>query len=195
MLADQLAAFLRASEGISRVLVAADEGEAVFSVRHGAAGLVLLDAGHPGVEPFALARRIRAVSPGARILFLAGDDRPGWVAAALESDAAGFLGPDARAEDLARAVESARAGKAYYSPAVARIVTDLHTGRIPSFTAREREVLALLCRSLTSKEIGRALGLAPKSVEAHRARMMRKAGVASAPGLVRYALEQGLCRS
>ncbi len=135
------------------------------------------------------------MSPGTRVLFVAGDDRPGWVAAALESDAAGFLGTDARAEDLARAVESARSGKAYYSPAAARVVADLMTGRIPSFTGRERQVLALLCRGLSSKEIGRALGLAPKSVEAHRARMMRKARVSSAPGLVRYALEQGLCRA
>ena len=130
-----------------------------------------------------------------RVLVVARVAAVGWVQAALEGGAAGFLGPCADLDACRRAIECATRGESYLTPCAASVVTAIATGRAPTLSAREREVLRRICDGLSSKEIGRELRLTVKAVDGLRGRLIRRAGVRSSTALVRFACEQGFAAS
>lgn len=149
--------------------------------------VIFLDCTHPSVNVFRFARTAARRS---RIVFVADVPAMGWVRRALQVGASGFVLTSEGADEWSRCLGPVRAGLHYYSPGAARVVAELATRESGSaLTDREIQVLQFICDGRTSKEIGRYLELSPKSVDAHRARIMEKTGVGSATGLVRYACQ------
>ncbi len=129
------------------------------------------------------------------IVVLTMNDDPACAKRALDNGALGLVLKEMADSDLPAAVRNAARGKRYVSPLLAAKLNNGQaspdTGKL---TPREREVLRLIALGHTSVEIADKLGLSPRTIETHRARIHRKLGLATRAELVRYALQQGLLR-
>ena len=124
-----------------------------------------------------------------------------WCGTAWTPVRAFLLKSDA-ARDLVAAVEALRRGKIYFTPKIGGIVLEGYLQRgtkaaleTPSrhwLTAREREIVQLLAEGMSSKEVAVALGLSVKTVETHRANLMRKLDLHSVSALVLYAVQNNI---
>ncbi len=133
-------------------------------------------------------RRLHAELPKMKIVALTSNDDSAFVRGALGGGAVGVVLKDMADSDLPTAVRSASHGQRYVSPGLA----SRPSGDGEPLTPREREVLRLIALGHTSVEIAAKLGLSPRTIETHRARIHRKLGLASRAELVRYALQRGM---
>lgn len=179
-----------------RVVAEAGDARAAFAALLDAEPeLVLVDLELPEAGGAALVRRLLAERPELRVLVVSGHEECLAAEEALRAGAAGFVCKSAPAEELRSALEALRDGQAWLSPAVARgLAGRLRGSRGPAaeLSQREREVLVALANGLSSREIAAELHLSPKTVDAHRVRLMRKLELHKAAQLVRYAIRAGL---
>lgn len=170
-----------------------------FDVRRGEprrmppADVVLLQPDDRRADVFRLAHELR--SRGSAVLFIGPPPLWGWIHRALLAGASGYLSDAAELSDIARAIGAVREGHCYFSPCASCIVAEMaarSARESPRFSAREIQVLRLMCKGLSAKETARGLDLQVKSVDAIRARLMEKTGTSRAPDLVRYACQEGL---
>jgi DNA-binding NarL/FixJ family response regulator len=131
-------------------------------------------------------------------------DEADYVLEAVRQGAHGYVRKDSSPAELRAAVRAVHEGNAYFTPSVARHLTAAlrdeaapppapdHSAALESLTAREREVLALVAAGQTNKQVAAALGISPRTVEAHRESLMRKVGIRTVAGLTRLAIEAGL---
>lgn len=137
--------------------------------------------------------------PHSPILVLSMMGDPAEVRAALSAGASGYLLKESAAEELIQAMRSVARGEGYLQPSLG--VAMAHQGdlRNPAgfaiaLTEREREVLQLVVLGHTNKQMAQMLGISMRTVEAHRASLLRIIGVKSRAELVRFALDAGLAR-
>lgn len=198
-------------EGIRHVL----EGEPGFEVVAEAANaadamklaetlkpdVLVLDISMPGESGLALAARIRDRLPDIRVLILSMHDHPEYVLESVRAGAHGYLLKETAAAELCRAVRAVDDGEAFYSPPVARRLSDAVRGELArerrtsdlgTLTHRERDVLQGIASGRTNKEIATGLGISHRTVETHRESLMRKLRIRTVAGLTRFALELGL---
>ncbi len=162
--------------------------------------LVLLDVNLSGGNGLDLLKCFRDLRMPARILMVAAEADPWTVREALAGGASGFVSKTNSADCLVRAVEAVLEGKLFLctdSQLAARRAELLGDKPFDSpppavLSAREREVLRYLAHGENTKSIAAILGISAKTVETHRSHVMRKLGVYSTAGLVRYAIRHGL---
>lgn len=205
-------------EGLRQVLAADADFDVVGEASNGAQALaiaareqpdvVLLDITMPGDSGLVVAQKLRQEVPKSRVLILSVHDDAEYVLESVRAGAHGYLRKDTTPADLRAAVRAVHAGDAWFSPAVAKRLTEVLRSEtsmpaqqqaptpasLDVLTNREREVLALVARGLLNKEIGGQLGISVRTVEAHRDSLVRKLGIRSAAGLTRFAMEQGLLK-
>ncbi len=198
-------------EGIRHVLQGEPGFEVVAEAANGADALalaeslcpdvVLLDISMPGESGLKLAARIRERLPEVRVLMLSMHDHPEYVLESVRAGAHGYLLKETAATELRRAIRAVDEGEAFYSPPVARQLSDAvrgdlartrQSGELGTLTHREREVLQGIVRGRTNKEIATELGISHRTVETHRESLMRKLRIRTVAGLTRFALELGL---
>ena len=147
------------------------------------------------------AREIRAAHPGTPVLVLGRAGDADAVRAALASGARGYLALEAAADgDLIQAVRSLAAGEMYLSPELAASGPPSaaspgparHAAPAPRLTDRERQVLTLVARGRSNREIAEMLGLSANTVAVHRANLMKTLAVRKTAALVLYAVRHGL---
>lgn len=161
--------------------------------------VLVLDLGLPSGEELSMLTELHAQTPTTRIVVLTGNDDPAFAQGALDTGALGLVLKEMADSDLPAAVRSAWDEQRYVSPAlVDRLPSDGAArkggaGR-DRLTPREQEVLRLIALGHTSVEIAASLGLSPRTIETHRARIHRKLGLATRAELVRYALRHDLLR-
>jgi two-component system, NarL family, response regulator NreC len=126
--------------------------------------------------------------PDVRIVALTASDDPAFVRGALGGGALGVVLKEMADSDLPFAVRAACRGERYVSPTLDTRLA----GESQTLTPRENEVLRLIALGYTSVEIAEQLGLSPRTIETHRARIHRKLRLASRAELVRYALRRGM---
>jgi DNA-binding NarL/FixJ family response regulator len=128
-------------------------------------------------------------------------DHSEYVLEAVRAGAHGYLLKDTAAAELRRAIRAVDDGEAFFSPPVARQLSDAVRGELArerrtsdlgTLTHRERDVLEGVARGRTNKEIATALGISHRTVETHRESLMRKLRIRTVAGLTRFALELGL---
>jgi DNA-binding NarL/FixJ family response regulator len=165
--------------------------------------LVLLDISLPDESGLELARRIRSTLPDTRILVISMHAGIDYVAEAFKAGAMGYMVKDSAAARLENALESVAKGDYYLdsslSPQVVEelIRTPQKETRIKdapyrSLTPREQEIMPMLAKDLSIKEIADRLFISPKTVENHRTNIMNKLGLRSTLELARYAAKLGL---
>lgn len=130
-----------------------------------------------------------------QIVVLTMNDDPAFARRALDSGALGLVLKEMADPDLPIAVREASLGRRYMSPILAaRLMGSATEDHHAKLTPREQEVLRLIALGHTSVEIATRLGLSPRTIETHRARIHRKLGLATRAELVRYALQHDMLR-
>lgn len=165
--------------------------------------LVLLDLGLPDVKGFVLIGDILHSVPTVRVMIVSMHSKIDYIVKAFQSGAAGYLVKDSAADLLLQGMAQVLAGNFFMDTAVSHQVVKKLIGLPPReatrsgtgydfLTAREQEILRLLAEGLSSSRIAEKLFISPKTVENHRANIMRKLDLHSTLELTRYAAKIGL---
>jgi DNA-binding NarL/FixJ family response regulator len=160
--------------------------------------VALLDITLPGLDGIDAAKRIHDLCPETHILMLSMHDSPEHVFQALRAGAMGYVLKESAGDEVVAAVRAVHAGRRYLSERISqRAVEDYLRERNPDhplerLSPRERQVLKLIVEGNTSNEVAALLGLSPKSVDTYRSRLMLKLGIDDLPGLVKFAIRNGI---
>lgn len=174
---------------------ASDGAEVVSVVSRLRPDIALIDIHMPGLSGIEAVTRIKSTHPELKLVFVSAVDDPEVVIRALGSGADGYILKDMVPQELAFALETVLRGDQYLSPRISQILVERmkqHPTQAPRLTARQIEILRLVAQGATGKAIARQLAISPKTVEYHRAMIMRRVGVHDVAGLTRYAISVGL---
>jgi DNA-binding NarL/FixJ family response regulator len=153
--------------------------------------VIVMDCAMPGTSGLVATRRILEQDPAIAILMLSMHAEDTLVRQAMEAGARGYILKSALDLDLAGAVNRVAAGEMVLDPKVARPAT-LKGERTHGLTARELEVLQLICDGHSNREIAQALDLSANTIAVHRANIMNALGIHKTAELVVYAIQHGL---
>jgi len=189
---------VEAQPGCVVVAEAKDGDEAVDLIRSVPADILILDLTMERRDGIQVLKTAKTERPDLKVVVLTMHAGREYVARTLEEGADGYLLKDSAVQDLAAALAAVASGGRYFSPAVQTLMVQMLQGPRPesqdvsSLTDREREVLTMLARGLSTKEIATALGIGTRTVETHRANLMRKLGVRSVALLTQMAIREGI---
>lgn len=194
--------------GVRRVIEAVAHLECVGETGSGAETLrflratpvdvLILDLNMPDGDGFSVLREASTVAPDTRIVVLTMHAQPEYVTRAVREGANGYLLKDLAVQDLVAAIDTVMAGGSFFSERAQKALADsVRTGgasesALARLTGREREVLAAVARGLTTKEIAAAQNISTRTVESHRANLMRKLDLHSVALLTQFAIREGL---
>lgn len=196
-----LKAMLDAKAGFEIVGEAEDGLEAIQLALAKNPDLLLLDLSMPRLGGISAIKDIKAQNSEIKILVLTIHESDEYILESFQAGANGYFIKDASREELMIAIDSVMDGKRYISPGIADSVMEGYLeGRKKlktkttwdTVTRREKEVLKLLAEGYTNKEISDLLCISVKTVEKHRANIMKKLDMHSATALTAYAIEKGL---
>jgi DNA-binding NarL/FixJ family response regulator len=184
---------LELEQDITSVGEAATAEEAVGKARSLQPDLVLLDLLLPGTSGQDAIPKLAKVSPGSRVLVVSSQAAPSSVRHALSAGAAGYVPKRASDQELVAAIRQVAAGEGYVDPDLgAKLVVPDRSAALEPLSERERDILQLLALGYTNQEIGRKRYISVRTVDTHRAHIMRKLGLETRAELVLFALANGL---
>ncbi len=160
--------------------------------------VVLLDIGMPGGSGIETVRRLKEKLPALKVLFLTMHEEEGMLLEALSAGGDGYVIKRADQPEIIQAIRVVQRGDVYVHPAMTRALlsqpetTERPPEPIEPLTRREIDVLRLLARGNTNRQIADLLTLSVRTIESHRANLMGKLGLSSRVELVTYAEEHGL---
>lgn len=186
--------------GYAVVGEASDGSQLLEMVEHLAPDIVLLDISMKETGGLEALQRLKRVRPQSKVLILSMHTDPALIMQALESGAHGYLLKDTTATELEHALEALRNNERYLSPAIAHTVINqalTRTQKNPpevadshNLTARQLEILRLIVRGKSTREIANGLGLSIKTVETHRSQIMKRLQIYDVAGLVLFAVRE-----
>jgi DNA-binding NarL/FixJ family response regulator len=195
-------ALLEARHGWRVVGEAANGREAVEKAIRLKPDVVIVDISMPELDGVEVVRQVRQAIPDTKVLVLTMHESDQMVQRALDAGALGYILKSDLTECLAVAVRAVSEGKRFLTPKVSEIVLDgfLKTGSEhqqgeragAQTTSRELEILRLLAEGKANKEIAAMLGIAVRTVETHRSKIMLKLGIHSLAELIHYAMDHGI---
>jgi len=157
--------------------------------------VILMDLRMAEMDGAAATAYIQTQQPGTPVLILTTYDTNADILRAIEAGATGYLLKDTPREDLFAAIRSVAQGKAVLAPTVAtRLLRQRQTLAGEALSARELEVLSLVARGASNKEIARSLYLSEATVKSHLIHLFGKLGVTDRTAAVTVALQHGLLR-
>lgn len=162
--------------------------------------VLVVDFVMPGLNAPDIVQRAIRLSPRTRALVLSMHANPAYVVEAMQIGAAGYVLKGSSATELVRAIRAVASGERHLSPPLSEELVEAYARRaLPTgldlyrtLTEREREVLHLAAEGQTSVQIGARLNISPRTVEVHRANLMRKLGLRGQSDLVRFAVGRGI---
>ncbi|HET7677234.1 MAG TPA: response regulator transcription factor [Candidatus Limnocylindrales bacterium] len=193
-----LRTFFELLDDIEVVGEAADGSEAVAMARRLQPHVMLMDLLMPRMDGLTAIARIKAESPAIEIVTMTSFLEEEKITAALEAGASGYVLKDAEADEVAAAVRAAYHGEVHLDPAVARLLAERLRARpaasdpVEPLTERERDVMRLLGRGLSNKEIGAALSITERTARTYVSNILGKLGLESRTQAALYAVEHGL---
>ena len=184
--------------GVAVVAEASDGREALQLAAEHRPDLVILDVAMPVLNGIETTARLHRQFPAIRVLVLSMHSNEEYVQQAVRAGAAGYLLKKSAVAELEAALRAVQAGRTYLSPALALrtplpgVAGEAARSPLERLTSRQREILQLIAESRTTKEIAAELGLSAKTVEFHRAELMKRLHLHDIPALVRFAMQSGL---
>lgn len=166
--------------------------------------MVILDVAMPSLRGLEAAREIKIISPEVKVLILTMHREKEYVYYSISAGAEGYLLKEDADTELFRAIEKIRSGGYYISPLLSgeltyELIQAHHRGQLApppeSLTVREREVLKLVAEGVKNKEIADLLFISVRTVEHHRANIMRKLNIKKTADLIKYAIREGYTSS
>ena len=197
MVRQGLRTFLELQEGIEVVGEAADGAQCAELAAELKPDVILLDLVMPGVDGVGAMELLREAGSTARVLVVTSFTDRRMIIPAIRAGARGYVYKDVDPSALAAAVRSVYAGHVLLEPEVAAALLNSggsgETGpQAPPLTAREREVLVLIARGRSNREIARSLVLAEKTVKTHVSNILMKLGVADRTQAALWAVRHGI---
>ena len=195
---------LAATPGVEIIAEAGDGETALRLAAEIKPDLVVMDLSMPGMGGLEVTTRLRELLPQVKVLILSVQDHPEYVLGAVRAGAQGYLRKDTSPAELREGLRAVARGESYFSPPVARHLTNAVRGeaedttdpgqRLARLTPREREVLIGIAGGETSRAMAARLGISPRTIETYREGLTRKLGIRTVAGLVRFALDAGLVK-
>jgi two-component system, NarL family, response regulator NreC len=184
---------LNGEAGVEVVAEANDISAVAREVKGYQPNVLVFDLNMPGGSGIEAIGRLRERVPDTHIVVMTMEENPVFAQRAFAAGAVGFVAKDLADVELAEAIRAAARGEEFVSPRIAARLDALHRSLTDdALSAREVEVLRLIALGHTSVEVARKLHLSPRTVETHRANILRKLGLGTRAELVRYALGRGL---
>ena len=196
-----LCLLLESQPGFQVVAEASDGRQAVALAAEHAPDIAVLDVAMPMLNGIEAARQISAKMPRTGIVFLSMHSDEGYVLKALKSGGKGYLLKDSAEYDLINAIRAVHEGKAFFSPAINKMLADEYMRQLRAqevedsyelLTTRERETLQLFAEAKTPKEVASMLNLSLYTVETHRSNIFQKLNLHSTAELILYAVRKGV---
>ena len=164
--------------------------------------VILMDIAMPVLNGLEATRQILAANPAARIVILSAHSDDEYIERMSAAGVAGFLEKQTSAEILTRAIREVAKGATFFSPSIAKRLSDakatplgrdgLKKAAKVQLTSRETEVLQLVAEGSANKQVAAELGISIKTVEKHRQQLMDKLNIHDTAGLTRYAMAAGV---
>jgi DNA-binding NarL/FixJ family response regulator len=189
---------LQGHEDVEVVGEAENGWQAVRVAKETKPEIVLMDLAMPSLNGIDATRHILREVPGTRVLVLSSYGDEQFVQQMTEAGAVGYLIKQTAAADLLTAIREVHNGHAFYSPAIARRMRDQTRAAFAKgsnlksreLTGRETQVLELIARGLSNKEMSVQLGISVKTIEKHRQQVMDKLDIHHTAGLTLYAINR-----
>jgi len=201
ILREGLRALLSADPKFEIVGEADDGREGIRRVDKLAPDLVVMDLSMPRMTGMDAIREIKRRHPATKIIALTVHKAEEYLRTTLQAGADGYVLKDATHVELLLAIQNVLKGKTYLSPSVSNTVIEgylegkedqIPSPRLGLLSPREREVLKLIAEGYKNKEIAADLFISLKTVEKHRANLMKKLDLHNAAALTSFAIEKGL---
>ena len=198
-----LRSVLSSDETIEVVGEAGDGGLAVDEIRRLLPDIVLMDIRMPGLDGISATREVLAAFPEVKVVVLTTFEDDDYIFDSLNAGASGFLLKRTKPEELIAGIRSVADGDSLLSPSVTRRVIDrmatqpvagLSGARLDDLTPREREVLELVGRGLSNREIAESFVIEESTVKTHVKRILMKLGLRDRVQAVIFAYETGVTR-
>ena len=191
---------LDAEPDLEVVAEAGDGAEAVERALAGDVDLAVLDVSMPRLTGLQAARQLTDRAPDVRVLILSMHDSEQYLFEALRAGASGYVVKSAADRDLIEACRATLRGEPFLYPAGVKALIREHLDRArrgedhreDPLSPRESEVVKLIAKGQTSREIAETLVLSEKTVERHRENILDKLGLRDRVELTRYAIRRGL---
>jgi two-component system response regulator NreC len=180
---------------------ASDGREAVRLAESLKPNVAVLDITMPNMNGIEAASQMSTKQLGVSIVVLSMHSDEGYVLRALKAGARGYLLKESPEADFIQAIRSVIQGKAFFSPAVSRLLVEDYVRQLQDkdiedsydlLTARERELLQLIAEGKSNKDVANMLNLSLYTVETHRGNIMEKLNLHSVPELILYAVRKGV---
>jgi len=189
--------FLDLQEDIKVVGEATNGVEAVKGVRELLPDVVLMDLVMPQMDGIEATRRIRALSPSTQVIVLTSFAEDEKVFPAIKAGTLSYLLKDISPEDLVKAIQAAHRGEVQLHPEIAKMLMKEFAARArepvhEELTQRELEVLRLIAKGLSNREMARDLVISEKTVKTHVSNILSKLHLADRTQAAIYALRKGL---
>ncbi|MFI4979186.1 MAG: response regulator transcription factor [Nevskiales bacterium] len=186
---------LQTMQGVDVIGEAEDGRQLLEQVAAHRPELVVSEFTLPDISGSDLAHQIRRHYPGTGLIFLSSSADSGHVRVAMKSGASAFLTKCSEPIEVELAMRACGKGQIYLSPSVSRRDIEGRRAERPDgsavLTRRQREVLRLIGRGKSTKEIAQVMGVGAKTVETHRARLMQALGLRGIGALTHFAVRHG----
>ncbi len=177
----------------------ADGLELIEFIKENAADLIILDISMPNLRGIEAIREVRKVSSSVKILMLTMHKSEDFLCSSISSGADGYMLKEDSDTELLPAIETVMKGEMYISPKLSREfpedVLAACSQRASSggdvLTPREKQILQMVAEGVTSKDIAEKLDISKRTVEHHRANMMKKLNIKRVADLIKYAISKG----
>lgn len=187
------------SSGIKVIAEAPDGEQAIRQIRKQKPDVILMDISMPGIGGLEATRKITQVSPDMKVIVVTIHDDDPFPSRLLEAGAAGYITKGCDVDEIIQAIQSVYSGNQYITPVVAQklalsFVNNRGKSLMDELTQREVQVMLMVVKGDSNREISEKLCLSPKTTSTYRGRLFEKLGVGNDVELTRFAIRHGLIR-
>ena len=187
------------THNINVIAEAPDGEQAISQVRKQKPDVILMDISMPGIGGLEATRKITQGSPGMKVIAVTIHDDAPFPARLLEAGAAGYITKGCDIDEIIVAIQSVYSGNQYITPAVAQklalsLVNKRGKSLLEELTQREVQVMLMVVKGESNREISEKLCLSPKTTSTYRGRLFDKLGVDNDVELTRFAIRHGLIK-
>ncbi|MBK8502718.1 MAG: response regulator transcription factor [Saprospiraceae bacterium] len=199
VLLDGLSTLLSNIDGLEVVGMGHHGNEVLHFLLENDVDVILLDINMPVLNGIETCKILQKEHPEIKVLALSMYEKASFIQQMLKNGAAGYILKNTGQDELVEAIKTVHRGEQYLSKIVSDTLMQSLMGKasttrpyIPEMTRREKEVLVLIAKELTTQEISDQLHISLNTVETHRKNLLSKFGVRNSVGLIKMALERGL---